>query len=327
MLDSPEDAEAASDEAFEDVRRGATELDVLRSALLACRRTSWEPEREALALRELEELPFDEIADLVGVEPDEAALLVIWARVPAATLLASAACERALPLIVREQDGFVGENSNEAGWLEEHLMHCRGCRVRRDALQPPSEPEADWQPTAPTPLPPRPRRRRGEAALAVILGCVFLLVLLFGPASFNEMLGSPFPKAEEDQWSVPTAPATLPPADARPAQGKRGGGHGVAKRHKRTVTPRARAERRRRHRGRRPAGRPHRTERRQERRAAQPTSPAGHPKKERRVPRGRVEQQKEIPPQENLVPEAVTPAPPAPTPPPPTETAPAPQPN
>lgn len=320
ILDSPDDAEAATDEAFEHVRRRAGDLDLLRSALEACRRARWEPEREALALRDLEGLSFGEIADLVGVDPDEAALLIVWARVPAATLFASAACERALPLIAREQDGLLDEDSNKAGWLEEHLMRCRGCRVRRDALQPPVDPDTERQPPAPTPLQPRPRRRWGEAALAGVLGCVFLLVLLFGPASFNEMLGSPFPKAEEDQWSVPFASATRPPPDPKPVQDERGGGHGVVKHKTKTVKPKKRAERPRRRHDRRRA-----VERRPERRTAEPKSPPAHPKKQQTVPRGRVERHEEPAPRENLVPETVTPAPPPP--PPPTETAPAPQPN
>jgi hypothetical protein len=330
ILDSPDDAEAATDEALHQAPRRASEHDLLRSALETCRRARWEPEREALALRELEGLSFGEIADLVGVEPDEAALLIVWARVPAATLFASAACERALPLIAREQDGLLDQNTNKAGWLEEHLMRCRGCRVRRDALQPSGAEEPERRLPAPTPRAPRPRRFWGEAALAGVLGCVFLLVLLFGPASYNEMLGSPFPKAAEDQWRVPSVPSTSaapPPADPRPAEGKRGGGHGVVKRGDGVVKRRKPKERvRRGERGRpRPAGR---AVRRKRRRAAEPPAvrPVKKPKQQA-VPRGRVERHEEPAPQDNLVPEAVAPAPAPPPEAPPTATAPEPQPG
>jgi Sigma-70, region 4 len=324
ILGSAEAAADATRETFAPLRRGDDDFDVVRSALAACRRAGSEPEREALALRELEGLSFDEIAGLLGVDRDTVALQVVWARAPAATALPSPACERALPLLAREQDGLLDEDSNEAGWLGEHLMHCRGCRLRRDAMQPAEGPYAEHPP--PVPAPPQPqaskaRRRRGEAALAGVLACVFLLVLLFGPASYNEMLGSPFPKADEQEWRVGSdEPAIRPAEDPRPARGKRGGPRRPASRPR---EQRRTADRRRRH----PDRRARRANRAERNRAADPAPPSADgkkdaPKKKRPVARGRVEHPAEPDPQEeDIVPE-VTPAPAPPQP--PTETAPAP---
>jgi hypothetical protein len=326
ILGSPGDAAEATRETFAPVRRGLPDFDVLPSALAACRRAGSEREREALALRDLEGLAFDEIADLVDVDRDTAALGIVWARIPAATILPSSACERALPLIARDQDGLLDDDSNEAGWLAEHLMHCRGCRLRRDALQPPGDPYRKLSPIV-VQREATTRRHRGETALAAVLACVFVVVVLFGPASDDDMLGSPFPQAEEapaaDEPAAPQPPGAEP-ADRRPAQGKRGGPrHGVARLGGKSAAGEAGAGRRRRRPGRptRPADPP----------PPQANAKKDAPKSKQRVARGRVEHREEPGAQEGLVPEVAPAPPPQPPPtettPPPTETTPPPPPQ
>ena len=121
-----------------------------------------ERQREVLALRELEELSYDEIAELMDMNRNSVAQLISRARINLrdalrGTALASIAasspdCERALPLIALEQDGQLDEDSNDAGWLGEHLMHCHTCRLGRDAMQEAGISYRAWAPIAAGPL-------------------------------------------------------------------------------------------------------------------------------------------------------------------------------
>ena len=121
-----------------------------------------ERQREVLALRELEELSYDEIAELLDMNRNSVAQLISRARINLrdalrGTALASIAasspdCERALPLIALEQDGQLDEDSNDAGWLVEHLMHCDTCRLGRDAMQEAGVSYRAWAPVAAGPL-------------------------------------------------------------------------------------------------------------------------------------------------------------------------------
>jgi RNA polymerase sigma factor (sigma-70 family) len=121
-----------------------------------------ERQREVLALRELEELSYDEIAELMDMNRNSVAQLISRARINLrdalrGTALASIAvsspdCERALPLIALEQDGQLDQDSNDAGWLEEHLMHCHTCRLGRDAMQEAGVSYRAWAPIAAGPL-------------------------------------------------------------------------------------------------------------------------------------------------------------------------------
>src|ERR671914_185095 len=121
-----------------------------------------ERQREVLALRELEELSYDEIAELMDMNRNSVAQLISRARINLrdalrGTALASIAasspdCERALPLIALEQDGQLDEDSNDAGWLAEHLMHCHFCRLGRDAMQEAGVSYRAWAPIAAGPL-------------------------------------------------------------------------------------------------------------------------------------------------------------------------------
>ena len=121
-----------------------------------------ERQREVLALRELEDLSYDEIAELMEMNRNSVAQLISRARINLrdalrGTALASIAasspdCERALPLIALEQDGQLDEDSNDAGWLGEHLMHCPTCRLGRDAMQEAGVSYRAWAPIAAGPL-------------------------------------------------------------------------------------------------------------------------------------------------------------------------------
>jgi RNA polymerase sigma factor (sigma-70 family) len=121
-----------------------------------------ERQREVLALRELEELSYDEIAELLDMNRNSVAQLISRARINlrdalrgtalASIAASSADCERALPLIALEQDGQLDEDSNDAGWLEEHLMHCHTCRLGRDAMQEAGVSYRAWAPIAAGPV-------------------------------------------------------------------------------------------------------------------------------------------------------------------------------
>jgi RNA polymerase sigma factor (sigma-70 family) len=103
-----------------------------------------ERQREALALRELEELSYDEIAAVMEMNRNSVAQLISRARINLrdelrGTALASVAisspdCERALPLIASRDDGQLDETSADAAWLISHLSTCDTCAVAREAM-------------------------------------------------------------------------------------------------------------------------------------------------------------------------------------------------
>jgi Sigma-70, region 4 len=98
-------------------------------------------QREALALRELLGLSYDEIAGVAGVQADAVALLLARARLDLRTELRGAGepqppCderERALRTIARRQDAE-GPPAADEDWLIDHLGHCRGCRQAHAAM-------------------------------------------------------------------------------------------------------------------------------------------------------------------------------------------------
>jgi hypothetical protein len=243
ILGSPEEAEDATRETFVGVLRGAPSL--LASARDACHRRLDLPgvaahEREVLALCELEHLSYEEVAEIMGIDPDSVAQLHDWALAPEAD--EPEACERALPLIALERDGGLDDDSTEAGWLEEHLMHCRPCRAARDAMQ--TTFDAEHAPT------PRHRLRH----LAVICGLIGLLTLALAVAVSHEgPLALIVPATEEDPAAAtPEGPPpeaterTEPTAGGRAAPTKgRAEGRGRERRaRKRSDRVHARRERR-----------------------------------------------------------------------------------
>ncbi|MGI8595176.1 MAG: sigma-70 family RNA polymerase sigma factor [Solirubrobacteraceae bacterium] len=103
-----------------------------------------DPHREVLALRELDELSYDEIAGIMDMNRNSAAQLTSRAGIKlrdelrgstlAAIAVSSPECERALPLVSLRQDGQLRENEHRA-WLEAHLAGCDTCRVSAEAIE------------------------------------------------------------------------------------------------------------------------------------------------------------------------------------------------
>jgi RNA polymerase sigma factor (sigma-70 family) len=115
-------------------------------------------QREALALRELEELSYDEIAEQLGMNRNSVAQLISRARIGlrdslegtalASIAVASDRCERALPLIALRHDHAL-EDSVDAAWLAEHLGGCATCRARAEAVEEAGLAYRLWLPVAP----------------------------------------------------------------------------------------------------------------------------------------------------------------------------------
>jgi RNA polymerase sigma factor (sigma-70 family) len=131
---------------------GAIDEDPERAALLATTRELAQRaharlaprQREVLALRELEGLSYDEIGSVMELERNAVAQLISRARIRLAELVrgdalesvaaASPDCDRALPLLAREQDGQAPDG-DDGSWLLRHLHDCATCRVRESAMQ------------------------------------------------------------------------------------------------------------------------------------------------------------------------------------------------
>ena len=114
-------------------------------------------QREALALRELEGLSYDEIAELMAMNRNSVAQLISRARIALRDALRRTAlrsiapgtpqCERALPLIAMRDDGQLTA-ADDAGWLDAHLAVCERCVLGREAM---AEAGASYRIWAPVP--------------------------------------------------------------------------------------------------------------------------------------------------------------------------------
>jgi len=131
---------------------GALALDPERSALLDATREQVRAanarlparQREVLALRELEQLSYEEIAAVVDLNANAVAQLISRARIKLRDLVrggqlesiatSSPDCARALPLLARVQDAEAGARA-ELEWLHGHLAGCETCRLSRAAMQ------------------------------------------------------------------------------------------------------------------------------------------------------------------------------------------------
>ena len=121
-----------------------------------------ERQREVLALKELEDLSYDEIAEIMGMNRNSVAQLISRARINLrsalqGTALASIAstspdCERALPLIAAQQDSQLPDDSADADWLGDHLMSCDACRLGREAMEEAGLSYRAWLPIGAGPL-------------------------------------------------------------------------------------------------------------------------------------------------------------------------------
>ena len=120
-----------------------------------------ERQREALALRELEEMSYDEIAAVMEMNRNSVAQLISRARINLrdelrGTALASVAtsspeCERALPLIAARDDGQLDPESADAAWLVTHLSSCETCLVATAAMEEAGVSYRAWVPLAVAP--------------------------------------------------------------------------------------------------------------------------------------------------------------------------------
>ena len=121
-----------------------------------------ERQREALALCELEELSYDEIAEVMDMNRNSVAQLISRARIKLrdelrGTALATIAvsteeCERALPLIAMQDDRQLDDDSDDAEWLAEHVAGCDTCRLSREAMQEAGASYRAWTPVAASPF-------------------------------------------------------------------------------------------------------------------------------------------------------------------------------
>ena len=115
-------------------------------------------QREALALRELEGLSYDEVAEIMGMNRNSVAQLISRARINLRdglrrTALGSVAgasplCEQALPLLALRQDDAL-DDAASATWLLEHLSDCATCRVRVSAMEEAGVAYRLWLPLVP----------------------------------------------------------------------------------------------------------------------------------------------------------------------------------
>ena len=115
-----------------------------------------EHQREALALRELEQLSYEEIAAILEASPDSVAKLISRARINlsddlhgtslAAVAAPSAECERALPLIAAREDGQLEAGSNDDARLDAHLAGCERCGLAVEAMREAGASYRSWAP-------------------------------------------------------------------------------------------------------------------------------------------------------------------------------------
>ena len=147
-------------------------LDARQEEIRAANSTLPERQREALALKELEELSYDEIAVIMGMNRNSVAQLISRARINlrdalrgsalASIAAASPECERALALAAAGQDA---QPAADAAWLELHLHDCETCRLGREAMEEAGVSYRAWVPIAAGPV--LFRETMAEAAEAV----------------------------------------------------------------------------------------------------------------------------------------------------------------
>jgi RNA polymerase sigma factor (sigma-70 family) len=137
-------------------------LEARQEEIRAANLTLPERQREALALRELEGLSYDEIAEIMEMNRNSVAQLISRARInlrdalrdTALTSIAAASpdCERALPMIAAHEDGQLDEESDEADWLLKHMITCDTCRLSREAMAEAGVSYRAWLPVAAGPV-------------------------------------------------------------------------------------------------------------------------------------------------------------------------------
>jgi RNA polymerase sigma factor (sigma-70 family) len=137
---------------------GAALLAGLQESVRAANASLPERQREVLALRELGELSYDEIASAMDLNRNAVSQLIWRARIGlrdamrasavASIVATSQDCERALPLIAAVDDGERAD-PEDRGWLDGHLAGCERCLLGRDALVEAGASYRAWLPVAP----------------------------------------------------------------------------------------------------------------------------------------------------------------------------------
>jgi RNA polymerase sigma factor (sigma-70 family) len=196
-----------------------------------------EHQREALALRELEELSYEEIATIMETNRGAVAQLISRARINLhdelrGNVLASVAapspeCERALPLIAARQDGQLDVASRDAAWLDAHLADCTRCRLGVEVTQEAGASYSAWAPIGVTPW----LLEETMAKAAELVGADWSEEIAEAAAA----RGSAEPRS--GALSVPAAAAAGAPgpSGARRSGGPAGPGHGGSQRHRATA--------------------------------------------------------------------------------------------
>jgi predicted DNA-binding protein (UPF0251 family) len=178
-------------------------------------------QREALDLREVEGLSYDEIATIMEVNRGTVALLISQARINLVdelrgTALASAAapspeCERALPLVAMREDGQLNAASNDAAWLDGHLAGCERCRLGVEVMREAGVAYSAWVPTeaqAGTPSSSQSDPGRGKPPRRRVVTLAVGLAALLLRASITAVL------AGDDPTATPADTASEPSARA-----------------------------------------------------------------------------------------------------------------
>ena len=147
-------------------------LDARQEEIRAANAGLPERQREALALKELEELSYDEIAAIMGMNRNSVAQLISRARINlrdalrgsalASIAAATPECERALALMAARQDD---QPIEDAAWLDLHARDCETCRLSREAMDEAGLSYRSWIPIAAAPV--LFRETMAEAAEAV----------------------------------------------------------------------------------------------------------------------------------------------------------------
>jgi RNA polymerase sigma-70 factor (ECF subfamily) len=203
-----------------------------------------ERQREALALRELEDLSYDEIAEIMGMNRNSVAQLISRARINLRDALRGTAmrsiaasspdCERGLPLLAMSQDGQLDGDTAEARWLGDHLAACGTCRLSREAMQEAGASYRAWVPVAAAPWLLREtlaqaaelvgadwteviesrerarRPRRGRLVRNALVAAALAGVLVLGAFAGDLRDGAPAPEPVADEAPVVETEAAKP---------------------------------------------------------------------------------------------------------------------
>ena len=207
-------------------------------------------QREVLALRELGELSYGEVAQIMGMNQNSVAQLISRARINlrdglrqtalGSVASASPQCDRALPLLALHQDGRL-----EDPWLADHLIDCGACRVRLGAMEEAAVAYRQWLLLVPALW---LRESTAEAAERVNAGwhrpSRRRRLLVAGPVALLLLLALAFLTADGAQSPTRAyAPASIVPA-SEPVVAVDEAAKPVERRTRRAPKPRVRAKQR-----------------------------------------------------------------------------------